>query len=186
MLYHHCRSLDSITYGEVRANPKYFDPDFKDAYIWLKEEIGFCPLFLAIGTTNDDILMTGYANQWRRIISEGPNGKEYRKKGEFPNNVLFSFEEVDGVFTDYGYWHLALGSYRDNITDYEKRLIFKPSWPKSKWLRNSKKRLQSVQLVTPRLYLPDAKRIWVRNKQTQKVLERMGFDNIKVKRIPIN
>ena len=212
LLYHHCRSLESVVFGKVKANPKYSDPDFKDAYLWLKGEVGFYPLFLSVGTTYDDILMTGYPNQWRKIISTKIVGRRgngtyiqknvLRKKGEFPNDVLFSFEELrcpfsmprntirsiqlrcpmEWAFMDYGYWHLALGSYRDKITDYEKRLIFKPSWQKSKWLGKAKKISQSVQLVTQSLYLPDAQRIWVRNKKTKKVLEGMGFDNVEVKR----
>jgi len=183
--YPHCRSLNSVVYGEVEASPEYSDKYLKDAYLWLEKEIGFYPIFLSVGTTDEDIRMTGYQSQWRRILSEGPNGKEYRKKGDFPNDVLFSFSDIDGVFMDYDYWHIVLNASYNNyqVTDYEKRLIFKPSWSKSKWLRKSKKDPHSVQLVTPKLYLPNAKRIWVRNQRTQKLLTSIGFDNIESRKL---
>ncbi|MBI4439884.1 hypothetical protein HY638_02840 [Candidatus Woesearchaeota archaeon] len=183
--YHHCRSLNSIVYGETRANSEHSDPNFKEAYSWLEKEVGFYPLFLAVGATEEDIRMTGYQNQWRRILSSGPNGKDFRKRREFPNDVLLSFENVDGVFMDYDYWHLALNAGYKNyqITDYEKRLIFKPSWPTSKWLRKAKKIPHSVQLVTPSLYLQDSQRIWVRNQPTRALLISMGFDNVETKRL---
>lgn len=140
---------------------------------------------LTVGATEEDIRMTGYQNQWRRILSDGPNGKEHRKKGDFPNDVLFSFENIDGVFMDYDKWHLALNAGYKNyqMTCYEKKAIFKPSWPASKWLRKAKKDPHSVQLVAENLYLPDAKRIGVRNQQTKNLLESMGFGNIVVRRI---
>ena len=185
LLYHHCSSLDNVIYGEVRANPEHSDPDFKDAYSWLEKEVDFYPLFLSVGTTDEDIRMTGYQNQWRRIVSEGKNGTGYGGRGEFPNDVLFSFESVGGVFMDYDYWHRVLGAgYKEyHMTEYEKRLIFKPSWSPSQWLRKAKKDSHSVQLVTPGLYLPDAKRIFVRNQQTQELLTSMGFENIEVRRL---
>lgn len=195
ILYHHCRSLDSITLGEVKANPKYFDSDLRGGYYWLRREVGFNPLFLAVGNSEEDIRMTGYPNQWNRIIGTEIVGRRkdgsyiqknvLRKRGEFPNYVLFSFDEVEGIFMDYGYWHLVLNAnYKNyNISDYEKRLIFKPSWDKSKWLKKARKEPHSVQLVTCRLYLPDARGIFVRNQETKKVLEKMRFKNVKVKRI---
>lgn len=183
--YHHCRSLDSVVYGEVRAHSEHSDPDLKDAYFWLEKEVGFYPLFLAVGATEEDIRMTGYQNQWRRILSSGPDGKEYIKRGEFPNDVLVSFENIDGIFMDYDYWLLVLNSGHKNyqMTDYETRLVFKPSWPTSKWLRKARKNPHSVQLVTSRLYLPGASRIWVRNRQTEGLLTSIGFENVEVKRL---
>jgi hypothetical protein len=192
--YHHCRCLESVVFGEIKANPTYFDKDLKDAYFWLEKEVGFYPIILAVGKTDEDIRMTGYQNQFGRILTESSKGNTYRKKGEFPNDVLFSFENVDGIFMDYMYWHIVLNSSYKNyqITDYEKRLIFKPSWNKTDWLRKAKKNPHSVQLVTSKLYLPYAKRIWVRNKDTKETLEEKGFNNnnnnynnIEVKRLTI-
>jgi hypothetical protein len=187
LIYPHCRSLDSTVYGEIIANPKYFDADFKDAYLWLEKEVRFYPVFLAVGSTEEDIRMTGYQNQWRRLLSWGPSGKEYRKKEESPNNVLFSFEDINGVFMDYDSWHLVLSAGDKNyqMTDHEKRLIFKPSWTKSRWLKKAEKTPHSVQLVTSSLYLPDAQRIWTRNQQAKELLTFMRFENVESKRLLI-
>lgn len=185
LLYHHCRDLRSVVYGEVKPNPKYSDPFYRDACLWLEKEVGFYPLFLAVGVTDEDLRMTGYQNQWRKILSESPKGKEYRKKGDFPNDVLFSFEKVDGIFMDYDHWHLVLnaGYKQYNMNEYERRLVFKPSWPASQWIRKAKKNQHTVQLVTRQLYLPDAQRILVRNEKTKKTLRLMDFENIEAKRL---
>jgi len=185
--YHNCIDLENTIYGELESNIKYSEPDYKKAYSWLEKQVGFYPLFLAVGETEEDMRMTGYQNNWRRLILMSRNGNEYRKKGEFPNLVLFSFEEVDGVFMDYDAWHFVLNAgYKNyNMTDYEKRCLFKPSWSKSKWLRKAKKEPHRVQLAAPKLYLPDAKRVWVRNKKTKRLLGDMGFESVEVKRIKI-
>jgi hypothetical protein len=179
--------LESVVFGEMKADPKHSDKDFKDAYRWLEKEVGFYPLFLAVGSTEEDVRMTGYQNQWRRLLSTGPDGNTYRKKGDFPNFVLFSFENVEGIFTDYAAWHLVLNSSYNNyqITEYEKRLIFKHSWVRSRLVRKARKEHHSVQLITPKLYLPDAGRVWVRNQETKKGLESKGFENVKVKRLSL-
>lgn len=170
LLYHHCRNLDSVVYGKVKANPKYSDPDFRKAYFWLKKQVGFYPLFLAFGS-EESLHMTGYNDQWRR--------------GESRNHVLFSFENADGTFMDFDTWHIALNASNNNyhVTEYEKRLMFKPSWTRSRWLRKAEQRPDTVQLVTPELYLPDAKRIWVRNKETKRKSESIGFGNVEVRRL---
>ena len=181
--YHHCRNLESVVFGEVKASPNYSDKDFRGAYRWLEKEVGFYPLFCAVGTTDEDIRMTGYPDNWRVKVSSD----EYRKKGEFPNQVLFSFKDVDGVFMDYDAWHLVLNSTRNNykMSDYEKRLIFKPSWQKSKWLMQANEKPHTIQLVTPTLYLHKADKIGVRNDMTKKELGDKGFQNIEVKRVLI-
>ena len=191
--YHHCSDFNNITFGEIKAKPSYSDPDFKSAYLWLEKEIGFYPLFVAVGITEDAIRITGYDAQWARVISSKIVGRKksrtyvqrnvLRRKGEFPNYVLFSFRELEGVFMDYDYWHLVLHAGYKNyqMTDYEKRLIFKPSYSELKWL--GKARYKPVQLVTQKLYLPNAERIWTRNNKTKKSLESMGFENVEVRRI---
>lgn len=105
--------------------------------------------------------MSGYPWQWGKVLTRSLAGNTYRKKGEFPNEVLFSFEHIDGVFMDYDQWHIVLNSaYKDyQITPYEARLIFKPSWNASDWIRKARKQPHTVQLVTPKLFLPDARRI---------------------------
>ena len=96
------------------------------------KEVGFYPLFLSVGASKEDLYMTGYPNQWARIVCTKIVDRRIdgtyihknilRKRGEFLNNILFSFEEVDGVFTDYEYWHLVfnISSKNYHISDYEK------------------------------------------------------------------
>ena len=196
-IYHHKRVLDSVVFGEVMASPAFADPDLKAEYSWLEKQVGFYPLFLAVGETEQDICMTGYNNNWRRVISSEIVGRDargnciqkniLRAAGEFPNYVLFSFENVEGVFMDYINWHLVLNSSHNNyqMTEYEKRLIFKPSWTKSRWLRKATERPHTVQFVTERLCLPDAGRIWTHNSKTKLRLEKMGFRNVAVKQISV-
>jgi hypothetical protein len=184
MLYHHSRSLDSVVFGEIKANPDYFD-DLAPAYFWLKKKFGFLPVFLAVGETEEDIRMTGYQCQWRQLLIDSPRGNTYRKKGEYPNYVLFSFEEVEGKFLDYMYWLFIMNSTTSNrkVDSLDEKYTLKRSWTKSKWLKKAKKDPHSVQMVTSSLYLPDAKGVYVRNKQTKKTLEEMGFENVEVRRI---
>jgi len=185
---HHARQLEYCIYGVVRQKrgvSEYFDK----AYDWLEREVGFYPLFLSVGETVDDMAMTGYQNQWRRLLVEGKNYRKYRQKGEVQNQVLFSFVDIpDGIFIDYMNWHMVLNSEYDNyqIPDREKRMIFRPSWRKSDWLRYARHNPHSVQLVIPELDLREATRVWVRNIQTQLHLEKVGFGNVEVRRIPVN
>lgn len=186
-LYHHARELEHCIYGVVgqkREASKYFDK----AYEWLQHEVGFYPLFLAVGETINDIAMTGYQNQWMRLLAEGRNYRKYRQKGEIENQVLFSFTDIPvGVFVDYMNWHMVLNSEYNNyqITDREKRMILKPSWRKSDWLRYARHNPHSVQLVVPELDLREAARIWIRNMQTKQHLERAGFGNVEVRRMQV-
>ena len=185
LLYHYCRSLEHIIYGEIKPNPKLSDQDFIGAYRWLEKEVGFYPMFLSVGNSIDDLWITGYDNNWKKAIGTKNVGRTktgryiqkniLRKKGEFPNEVLFSFENVEGVFNDYDYWHFVLNADYKNyeISDYITRRILKRSWSKSKWIKQAISDPGSVQLVTPKLYLPNTKRIWFRNKKTNKQLKSM-------------
>jgi len=180
-----------VVFGEIKPSREHSDPEYLKSIEWLEKEVGFYPLFLAVGTTDEDLRMTGYQDNWRvKVASSYKDGKqvgEYRKKGEFPNQVLFSFNEVDGIFTDYQGWHIALNSAWNNynISKQDKRYIFKYSWPRSKWIRKALDDAMGVQLVAPRLDLRLADRVMVRNNTTKKQLEETGFNNIEVKRITL-
>lgn len=187
LLYHHCMSLEHVIFGAVKAKPEHTDSFDRKANLWLKKQVGFYPLFLSAGASEEDLHMTGYQDNWKRKIGESNNRSIYRKKGESLNEVLFSFEEVTGVFMDHINWFIALNSEYKNyaVSDYEKRLIFKPSYNKADWLRKARKDPGTVMLVAYCIYLPCAKRVWVRNKETKQKLEEMGFENVEVKRIAV-
>lgn len=189
MIFHHCIQLQNIAYKAIQSSPLYCEEkDYLPAYKWLEKQVGFYPIFLSVG--KDSITMTGYDNQWRRHIGtyvvDGQRIKRYRKAGEFPNYVLFSWEDLNGVFTDYSYWHIVLNETMHNpdweASEYEKRLVFKYHRKKDDWLKKSK---HGVQLVVPELDLRTANRIWVRNRDTQIILQKMGFDNVFVKRVKL-
>jgi len=187
LLYHHSRPLEFVEYGTV-TQKLGINEDYDSSYRWLEKEVGFAPLFLAVGSKPEDRYMTGYQDQWRKILSGSKGSRTYRKKGEYPNLVLFSYSDVpNGIFTDFDNWHLVLNSSHNNhqLSEREKKLIFRSSWKKSDWLRYNEKESGSVQLVVPELDLIKAEAIWVRNKNTQKKLQQMGFANVEVKRTQI-
>jgi hypothetical protein len=194
LLFHHSRKLEHcfphrvtqrrLHESEIPAE----DIIFERSYHWLEKEVGFYPLFMAVGDTEEDIRMSGYQNQWKRLVVSGKDYKEYRQKGEVENNVLFSYKDLPGgVFMDYANWHLVLNSdYKDyQLTDREKRTIFRPSWNKADWLRFARKNPQYVQYVVPELDLTNADVISVRNAKTKRQLEQQGFTNVQVRRIKI-
>lgn len=198
LMFHHCMPLEGVVYDKVKADKEWSikldefpdEPKFSfvRAYEWIEKEVGFWPFWVAVGSRIDDIRMTGYDAQWRKRLSycyADPSLNKYRKKGEYPNNVLFSWDDLDGVFTCYSSWHIVLGYPRD-VKPHEKRMIFKYSWTKSRWLREARKpKNYGVQMVTPELDLRTAERIWTRNQQTKKKLEDMGFRNVIVKRLKL-
>ncbi len=203
LLYHHCLPFKAVKFGKIRSAPKHTKAKYGDledpidfqivdidirANLWLKKRVGFYPLFFSVGTGDDDdeLRATGYADQWRRLISQDKNGNTYRSRGGFPNEVLFSFAEIENaVYLDAGYWPMVFNTIDQEIVEYWVKIIFKKSWTKSKWLRKSRQSPCSVQIVAPEMDLRKAERIWVRNRHTQNALKRMGFKNIEVKRLTL-
>lgn len=164
-IYHYCMPMAKVRYGVLVPDPAYSDPDLLPAYQWLEKEVGFFPLFLAVGSSIESIRMTGYPNQ--------------------KDNVLFSFNNVEGIFMDYGYWHIVLNAgYRNyQISKREKSWIFKYSWSQSRWLKKAEKEPHSVQLVARELDLRRAKRIWVFSQFFREELEKLGFQNVRVRKM---
>ena len=197
-LYHHCTNLSTIRYDRIvpaeqhtlnngHINEWLSEDDWEwdiRANKWLKNEVGFYPLFMAVGDTLDALYPTGYQDNWRVTLSswfDKNNKKCYtrRKKGEFPNQVLFSFKNVNCVFMDCDWWIMtAFNNALDDrleTTAQDKRRTFKYSWSRSKWLRRAANDPGRVICVVPQLDLRQADRVWVRNQKTKKILEKMGF-----------
>lgn len=207
--FHHVRELEHVSYGVVRPYSRlesepdcsngcvhdewHFDYDFEICYRWLAGQIGFWPMFLAVGVTSESIDMTGYSGQFSRIMSRSHKKSVFIPKGKFANRVLFSFERLpDPVrYSDYLNWHIILNSVDANypnkdpwahrnwslrkISSYEARLVLKPSYSPGDWMRQARRRPGTVQGHIAELDLRLAQTIWVRNQPTRKRLIEMGF-----------
>lgn len=178
--FHHCIPLNQMIYDIIYPDEQHSEPYFIPAYKWFEKEVGFYPVFLAVGSTTEDIRMTGYMNNWRRIKGNKPIHRN-------ENLVLLSFGDVEGVFSDYDFWHIPLNMRNSEypITEYERKLIFKKSWNRSRWINYAKKSPHRVQLCTPLLDLRRAARVWVRNRNTREVVEEMGFTNVHVQSVSV-
>lgn len=198
--------LAQVKRGLLIPDPSYSDEEYLPAYRWLEQETGFFPLFLAIGTVEEAVYVTGYSNQWRVYIggepSEGGSWRKiYRKAGEFPNYVLFALPlsalagssaetakgSFTGVFTDYQWWNIVLTDCMNGteVGQKLKRTLFKKSWARSKWLSTAAKDGHLVQVVAPQIDLDQAAFVWARNQETAEALRKMGFANVQVKRLPV-
>jgi hypothetical protein len=191
LLYHHNLPVEQVIYGTILPDRKFSYPDLLRSYEWVEREIGFFPIFYAVGPCDTAIPTTGYLDNWRVLTGgdyeDGIYRKKYRKKGEFPNLAVFSFDQIDGVFMDYMSWHIALNAYQNGrtVTPYERRMIFKPTWTCRRWLQAALKGTQSVQLVAPELPLHRAARVCVRNLKTKRYIEQMGFSGVEVMRLNV-
>ncbi len=191
----HSIPLSQVSFDQIVADPKYSDDDFMPAYRWAENRLGFFPLFLAVGT-DESISMTGYSNQWRRLLGTrhdafGKLVNVYRKRGEFPSNVLFVFDSEDiaaPVFTDYMAWHLVLNETMNGGTVCERyaSMVLKRSWSRARWLLHSWRNAHTVQALVPALDLRQAKEVWVRNQAERRKLLAMGFTSVHVKRVAVS
>src|SRR3989338_6708832 len=88
LTYHHSRPLEFSPYGIVTQHKpegpveRYSQ---EERYAWLGNEIGFYPLFMAVGRSEDDKYMTQYHTQWRRKWEPHETPAE--------NLVMFSYKK---------------------------------------------------------------------------------------------
>jgi hypothetical protein len=192
--FHHRIDFKSVIFDRITPSedvtrkklssffPERIDIDIETLpNLWLEKQIGFYPLFLAYGETDEDIRMTGYQQNWMRVISSryqcGKNIVEYVKKGEAKNYILFSFESVQSpVFIDYDEWFCVLNSYPSyDIKKSVVKRLFKPDWNREQWTKKVRREPHHVMVVVPHLDLRLANRIWARNKKTVTELHKIGF-----------
>lgn len=171
--FHHSRALQHCRFGTVEQDPSTDAELDEKVYSWVEKVVNFYPIFMAIGETEVDLRMTSYQYQWNR-----------RYPLEYRNQVLFSYTDIKGgIYTDYNCWQSVYNLLNDYpVSEYEKKLIFKSSWRRSDWLRKSKRDPCSVQLLVSSLNLGAADLISVRNQATRRILEKMGFQNVEVRR----
>lgn len=181
--FFHRRSLEHAVYDVVTQQPgteHEEDEHFEAAYRWLEKEIGFYGIFLAAGEKS--LPITGYDYQFKRP----------RDPVEKVNSVLFGYRELPEVrFTDYDTWHIVLNSvvgYNEqppnlrveHVSEYHRRLVFKPSWRQSDWFRAARNNRVYAQAHAPELDLRQADEIWCRNIPTKKELVSRGFEEEKI------
>jgi hypothetical protein len=190
-IFHHCMPLSQVRFGTIRADPSWSDAGLLPAYEWLAEQIGFFPHFVSVGNNQSALCRTGYQDNWRVSVGsdniDGSWQKVYRKRGGFPNLVLFSFKYLEGVFMDYDSWHIAINACINGgcVSTRDMKMIFKPSRTRSRWLHAAKKSL-AVDLLTQDLPLDTAAGVLVRNRATQNLMEEMGFRNVEIARFPVD
>lgn len=190
--FYHVIDLAAVSRSVLRPQVQYSDSEWVPAYQWLEQEIGFYPLFLAVGDA-DAAYVTGYQNQWRVHIGgnmvDGKYEPTKRKAGEFPNFVLLAFPQsaLEGCFTDYPWWNIVLTDVlcQRSIGPGLYRSLFKKSWSRSQWLRTANRDGHAVQLLVPKLDLTKAAFVWARNKKSAQALRDMGFENVSVKRLKL-
>jgi len=187
LLYHHARPLESVKFDIVyplRRNSQLYEglnSEFAGENEWMEQYMGFYPLFLAVGKNDNDLRLTGYQNQWRKLLSYSLKHREYRQKGDDENYVLFSYAEMPtlGIFSDavntFPLLNLHLYNGGKDIKLRDIQSIFRPSWIKNDWISYANKNPGTVQLVAPSLDLRKAERVLVRNQKTKDGLEEMGF-----------
>jgi hypothetical protein len=71
------------------------------------------------------------------------------------------------------------------VSKQEMKMILKPSWNKRRWVCAAENRSHWVDLLTPKLSLDRASRVYVRNQASKKSMKSMGFCNIRTLRIPV-
>ncbi len=190
--FYHVIEFAAVSRSVLQPQLEFSDSDWIPAYQWLEKEIGFYPLFLAVGD-GDAAYVTGYQNQWRVHIGgnmvDGKYVPKKRKAGEFPNFVLLAFPQsaLQGCFTDYPWWNIVLTDVlcQRAIGPGLHRYLFKKSWSRSKWLRTANRDGSAVQLLVPELDLSKAAFVWARNKKSAQALRDMGFENVSVKRLKL-
>lgn len=160
------------------------------AYRWLAERVGFWPLFLAVGDSDDDRRLTGYQQQWSRSPYLSPEPPR--------DQVMFSWSTTPAfaVHCCYPDWHIVLNSVckGPRLHDFRvesgyRRLeswVLHPSWGDRDWRRRAIRRPGSVQAVAPMLDLGCADEVWAPSKTVARELTRLGFDHVAVKRLRVS
>ena len=193
-LFHHCTSLETLLKTEcLFGHPDWVEVEYRKSYAVWERLFGFHPLFLAMGRGPETIVMTGYPNQFGRVVScrydqeKKKRVNTLRPKGEAQNLVLLSFEHCDGVAHKFDTWEdvfcLSFNSgkcpklYTDRLVRQGRRCL-------ASWINSAKRKDGYVQLCAASLEPKAACRVWVRNQDTKKALEEQGYQNVEVRRFP--
>lgn len=192
----HGRDLNEVTCGVVYPNKEHpHNPDQVPKYQWLEKQIGFWPLWLAVGSRKA-AYFTRYHYNWTSGYGWNERGHlDWKpwKKGEAPNRVMFIFDPncIDGVFVDYMSWldlgmcmrHTTAGVVVENVDDQLKKRILLDGMTREEKMQYSYKNPLYLNYVTQNLDLRKALAVWCRDEATKQKLEQMGFTKVQVVRI---
>lgn len=193
-LFHHCTSLGALLKNEpLVGHPEWVnDSSYHQAYVVWAKTFGFYPLFFAMGRGPKTIEMTGYPNQFGRVISSGYDShkkkpvRTLRPKGEMLNNVLLSFEHCDGIAHKFDAWNEVLcWALNDGKCPrrYVSRLIQQSRRSLSYWCSVAQRKDGFVQMCAERIDPKTACRVWVRNLETKRALDDLGYRGVEVRRV---
>lgn len=171
-LYHHCTTLEAIDeptlYGRQTDHPA-----FKHAYQWWEQTFGYTPLFIAVGRGIETIKMTGYPNQF--------------KKPQDPkqNNILLSFSTLTGHYHKFDDWEDVLAILCNEPNNkyaqiFQKRILKAEKRTPTSWERTAKRLDGYVQMCLQNLQPKHAEIIYVKNKETKKIIMNKGFKNVEI------
>lgn len=183
-VFMHCIDLEHARPHVVNGVPEWSDPDFIGAYRWLRDRVGFWPVWLAWARP-PDVAMTGYDAQFRRRSADE----------ELADRVLFMWHLPPHprlVFSHHGYWHIVLNSFHGErqhspVTSGPERWVLAPARTRERRRQLACRRHSSVQAVVPDLDLAAADRIWCRNLMARRTLIERGFppQRVEVRRVPV-
>ncbi|MFH1399879.1 MAG: hypothetical protein ABIH41_00010 [Nanoarchaeota archaeon] len=165
---HHARSLEWVVHGEVKGATRSGDPDFQKAYAWLREQVGYDPVFLSVGQGDDALINTGYLSNFESPKPRSPH-------------ILFSYHDVPGTYADVHAWCAIIPKLESGLSvdDEDIERLFRPGRSAVDWHATAKDGEQ-VQLLAPSLYLPKADRIRAPSVDAKDALERLGFSGVEV------
>ncbi len=119
LTYHHSRPLEVVRFGVVkqesplnytRTDKEREDAEMDDkAFKWLQEQIGFYPLFVAVGRRDTDVRDTGYQDNWVKKLISGRDFSVIRKAGEAPNQVFVRNEAIRKELLKIGFKNISVG-----------------------------------------------------------------------------
>lgn len=184
--YHFGIPLKNAHYCAVNSDSEDLDLHEKNLRSWLESIVGFNPVFIICGNHFMVFEYTGYANQFAKLISRSKKGSELRKKGEFPNQVMFSFDTIIPLNYIYHEWigamnDLAYGMSIEEVTEKWSHDVLKPDYSPEKWKEIARKNPGSVYAIVPEVDLRTATSIYVRNRLAEQQLEKRNFDTKKIK-----
>lgn len=202
LMYHHSRPLSQVGYGVVsqtrwEEKPEPVKPEnvnqenkyngnsewhkYQEQLLWdkaykhIEHEVGYHPMFMAVGQDPFCFITTGYTSN-------------YSQETEEPE-ILFSYQKKpgQGSYQSITWWNIIFNEIwrtKDpyNVSNGYYKSAWKKSWTESKWLQYAQQDgVGDVQYIIPQLDLTQATCIWVPNIEAKEELIDKGFKSTKIR-----